>query len=68
MERVALLRRGLALEGVTVGSNALEGVVAIAAGVVCAWRPASGAGRSGRTRTRPLCVRGSRRRLFSVWV
>src|SRR6058998_3856056 len=34
MERVALLRRGLALEGVTVGYNALEGVVAIAAGLV----------------------------------
>src|SRR5438128_7693594 len=34
MERVALLRRGLALEGVTVGYNALEGIVAIAAGLV----------------------------------
>src|SRR5437870_7651927 len=33
MERVALLRRGVALEGVTVGYNALEGIVAIAAGV-----------------------------------
>jgi len=33
MERVALLRRGLALEGVTVGYNALEGVIAIAAGL-----------------------------------
>src|SRR5256712_9866685 len=33
MERVALLRRGLALEGVTVGCNALEGIVAIAAGL-----------------------------------
>ena len=33
MERVALLRRGLALEGVTVGYNALEGIVAIAAGL-----------------------------------
>src|SRR6058998_4207040 len=33
MERVALLRRGVALEGVTVGYNALEGIVAIAAGL-----------------------------------
>ena len=33
MNRVALLRRGIALEGVTVGYNALEGLVAIAAGV-----------------------------------
>src|SRR3989449_8322062 len=33
MERVAVLRRGLALEGVTVGYNALEGIVAIAAGL-----------------------------------
>src|SRR3989454_11902425 len=33
MDRVALLRRGVALEGVTVGYNALEGIVAIAAGV-----------------------------------
>src|SRR2546422_9192556 len=33
MERVALLRRGLALEGVTVGYNALEGIIAIAAGL-----------------------------------
>ena len=31
-DRVALLRRGVALEGVTVGYNALEGIVAIAAG------------------------------------
>src|SRR2546428_9677198 len=34
MERVALLRRGLALGGWTVGYNALEGIVAIAAGLV----------------------------------
>src|SRR3989475_13322519 len=34
MECVALLRRGLALEGVTVGYNGLEGVIAIAAGLV----------------------------------
>ena len=33
MDRVALLRRGIALEGVTVGYNALEGIIAIAAGV-----------------------------------
>jgi divalent metal cation (Fe/Co/Zn/Cd) transporter len=33
MSRVALLRRGIALEGVTVGYNALEGIIAIAAGV-----------------------------------
>src|SRR2546428_12354738 len=33
MERVALLRRGLVLEGVTVGYNALEGIIAIAAGL-----------------------------------
>lgn len=33
MERVAWLRRGIALEGVTVGYNALEGIVAIAAGI-----------------------------------
>src|SRR5881409_989458 len=33
MERVALLRRGIALEGVTVGYNALEGIIAIAAGL-----------------------------------
>jgi hypothetical protein len=33
MDRVALLRRGVALEGVTVGYNALEGIVAIAAGL-----------------------------------
>src|SRR5438876_4334664 len=33
MERVALLRRGIALEGVTVVYNALEGVIAIAAGL-----------------------------------
>ena len=32
-DRIALLRRGIALEGVTVGYNALEGLVAIAAGV-----------------------------------
>ena len=32
-ERVTLLRRGVALEGVTVGYNALEGIVAIAAGL-----------------------------------
>src|SRR5437870_4464605 len=34
MNRVALLRRGVALEGVTVGYNGLEGVIAIAAGLV----------------------------------
>lgn len=33
MSRVGLLRRGIALEGVTVGYNALEGIVAIAAGL-----------------------------------
>jgi len=33
MNRVALLRRGVVLEGVTVGYNALEGIVAIAAGL-----------------------------------
>jgi divalent metal cation (Fe/Co/Zn/Cd) transporter len=33
MDRVALLRQGIALEGVTVGYNALEGIVAIAAGL-----------------------------------
>jgi divalent metal cation (Fe/Co/Zn/Cd) transporter len=33
MDRVALLRRGIALEGVTVGYNALEGMVAIVAGI-----------------------------------
>jgi divalent metal cation (Fe/Co/Zn/Cd) transporter len=33
MDRVALLRRGVVLEGVTVGYNALEGIVAIAAGL-----------------------------------
>lgn len=33
MDRVGLLRRGVALEGLTVGYNALEGIVAIAAGV-----------------------------------
>src|SRR5213082_1855474 len=33
MNRVVLLRRGVALEGVTVGYNALEGVIAIAAGL-----------------------------------
>jgi divalent metal cation (Fe/Co/Zn/Cd) transporter len=32
-DRVALLRRGIALEGVTVGYNAVEGMVAIAAGL-----------------------------------
>src|SRR5206468_9552871 len=31
--RAFLLRRGIALEGVTVGYNALEGVIAIAAGL-----------------------------------
>ena len=33
MDRVELLRRGIALEGVTVGYNALEGIVAIVAGI-----------------------------------
>src|SRR3989454_6245380 len=33
MDRVALLRRGVVLEGVTVGYNALEGIVAIVAGI-----------------------------------
>ena len=33
LDRIALLRRGIALEGVTVGYNALEGLVAIAAGL-----------------------------------
>ena len=33
MERVACLRRGIALEGITVGYNALEGLVAIVAGL-----------------------------------
>jgi len=33
MDRVAMLRRGIALEGVTVGYNALEGLVAIVAGI-----------------------------------
>ena len=33
MNRVALLRRGVVLESVTVGYNALEGIVAIAAGL-----------------------------------
>src|SRR5437016_13233638 len=33
MNRVAVLRRGVALEGMTVGYNALEGVIAIAAGL-----------------------------------
>ena len=34
MDRVEWLRRGIALEGVTVGYNALEGIVAIGAGLV----------------------------------
>ena len=34
MNRVALLRRGVVLEGVTVGYNALEGIIAIVAGLV----------------------------------
>jgi divalent metal cation (Fe/Co/Zn/Cd) transporter len=34
MDRVEWLRRGIALEGVTVGYNALEGIVAIVAGLV----------------------------------
>lgn len=33
LARAAALRRGIALEGVTVGYNALEGIVAIAAGL-----------------------------------
>ena len=33
MNRVALLRRGVVLEGVTVGYNTLEGIIAIAAGL-----------------------------------
>ena len=33
MDRVAFLRRGIALEGVTVGYNAVEGMVAIVAGL-----------------------------------
>ena len=33
VSRAALLRRGLALESVTIGYNALEGLIAIAAGV-----------------------------------
>src|SRR2546427_272033 len=33
MNRVALLRRGVVLEGVTVGYNALEGIIAILAGL-----------------------------------
>lgn len=33
MDRVALLRRGIALEAVTVGYNALEGMLAIVAGI-----------------------------------
>src|SRR2546425_2155872 len=33
MDRVALLRRGMALESVTIGYNTLEGLVAIAAGI-----------------------------------
>src|SRR5207247_6527305 len=33
VDRVALLRRGIALEAVTVGYNAFEGLVAIGAGV-----------------------------------
>src|SRR2546426_4900978 len=91
MERVALLRRGLALEGVTVGYNALEGIVAIAAGLVAGsvaltgfgidsvievtsgvvlwWRLRAelGAARVGPAVEAPA-GRGSRRRLFSVWV
>lgn len=34
MDRVEWLRRGIALEGVTVGYNALEGIVAIVAGLL----------------------------------
>jgi divalent metal cation (Fe/Co/Zn/Cd) transporter len=34
MDRVEWLRRGIALEGVTVGYNALKGIVAIVAGLV----------------------------------
>lgn len=33
VSRSAVLRRGVALEGVTVGYNAIEGVIGIAAGV-----------------------------------
>jgi len=33
MDRVALLRRGVVLESATVGYNALEGIIAIAAGL-----------------------------------
>src|SRR3989442_12589033 len=44
MERVALLRRGLALEGVTVGYNALEGIVAIAAGLAAGSVALTGVG------------------------
>src|SRR2546428_521970 len=91
MERVALLRRGLALEGVTVGYNALEGIVAIAAGLVAGSVALTGFGivsvievtsgvvlwwrlraELGAARVGPAvearAVRGSRQRLFSVWV
>src|SRR5213594_214568 len=91
MECVALLRRGLALEGVTVGYNALEGIVAIAAGLVAGSVALTGFGihsvievtsgvvlwwrlraELGAARVGPAvearAVRGSRRRLFSVWV
>src|SRR2546421_11721851 len=91
MEWVALLGRGLALEGVTVGYNALEGIVAIAAGLVAGSVALTGFGidsvievtsgvvlwwrlraELGAARVGPAvearAVRGSRRRLFSVWV
>jgi hypothetical protein len=44
MERVVLPRRGVALEGVTVGYNALEGIVAIAAGLAAASLALTGFG------------------------
>ena len=50
MDRVALLRRGIALEGVTVGYNALEGIVAIAAGLADELADAEGVAAASRAR------------------
>src|SRR2546422_4033826 len=52
MERVALLRRGLVLEGVTVGYNALEGIIAIVAGLAAGSVALTGFGIEDRKSTR----------------
>ena len=53
VDRNALLRRGIVLEGVTVGYNTLEGLIAITAGLAAGSVALTGFGRAVFERVGP---------------